>query len=241
MPSAWRGRIRFRRSASGCANSSPPARMATWPGWRPMPTGAAIRARCGPRCARSSCSASITGRDDDPLGDPERARARRHFGLCARRRLSRCDQAAAEEARALADREGRRRHQGVCRYRGRDGEAARRGGRPRLAGQAHQSGVAAIRLMAVPRRDLHDARSAARRAGAGSLRHLPRLPRYLPDGRFPGAVSARCAALHLLSHHRAQGRDPARTAPADRQPHLWLRRLPCGLSVEQIRASPAAR
>ena len=53
---------------------------------------------------------------------------------------------------------------------------------------------------------------AARRAGARSLRHLPRLPRRLPDGGFPGAVPARCAALHLLSHHRAQGRDPARTA-----------------------------
>ncbi len=30
-----------------------------------------------------------------------------------------------------------------------------------------------------------------------------RLPRRLPDGGFPGAVSARCAALHFLPHHRA--------------------------------------
>ena len=71
---------------------------------------------------------------------------------------------------------------------------------------------------------------------AGSLRHLPRLPRHLPDRGVPRALSARCAALHLLSHHRAQGTDPARIAPADGQPHLWLRRLPRGLPVEQVRA-----
>ena len=44
------------------------------------------------------------------------------------------------------------------------------------------------------------------------LRHLPRLPRHLPDRCVPRALSARCAPLHLLSHHRAQGADPARTA-----------------------------
>ena len=130
----------------------------------------------------------------------------------------------------------RRRHQGLRRHRAGDGEAARRSGRPRLAGQAHQSGVARTRLVAVPRRDLHHARSAARCAGARPLRHLPRLPRRLPDRGFPGAVPARCAALHFLSDHRAQGPDPARIAPADGQPHLWLRRLPGGLSVEQVRA-----
>ncbi len=70
---------------------------------------------------------------------------------------------------------------------------------------------------------------------SGSLRQLPRLPRRLPDRRISGAVSARCAALHLLPHHRAQRSDPARTAGADGQSHLWLRRLPRGLSVEQIR------
>ena len=92
----------------------------------------------------------------------------------------------------------------------------------------------AIRLVAVPRRDLHDARPAARRARDRPLRHLPRLPRRLPDRRLSGALPARCAALHLLSHHRAQGADPARAAPADGQPHLWLRRLSRGLSLEQV-------
>ena len=69
------------------------------------------------------------------------------------------------------------------------------------------------------------------------LRLLPRLPRRLPDRGVSGAVPARCAALHLVSHHRAQGSDPARIPRRDGQPHLWLRRLPRGLPVEQVRAS----
>ena len=89
-----------------------------------------------------------------------------------------------------------------------------RSGRPRLAGQTYQPGVARARLVAVSRRALHHARSAARRRRRRPLRQLPRLPRRLPDGRVSRALSSRCAALHLLSHHRAQGTDPARTAPA---------------------------
>ena len=50
---------------------------------------------------------------------------------------------------------------------------------------------------------LHHARSAARRGRDRPLRQLPRLPRHLPDGGISGALSSRCAALHLLSHHRA--------------------------------------
>ena len=49
------------------------------------------------------------------------------------------------------------------------------------------------------------------------------------------AVPARRAALHFLPHHRAQGLDPGRTAAADRQPGLRLRRLPDGLPLEQVR------
>ncbi len=114
-------------------------------------------------------------------GDPEAPRPRRHLGLRPGRRLSRHHQAAAQGDRALARRAGRRRGQGVRRHRRRDGEAAGGGRRPRLAGQAHQPGVAPIRLVAVSRRDLHHARSAARRTGRRSLRQLPRLPRRLPD------------------------------------------------------------
>ena len=74
-------------------------------------------------------------------------------------------------------------------------------------------------------------------ARSRQLRHLPGLPRHLSDRGVPRALSARCHALHFLPDDRAQGPDPARTAPADGQPHLWLRRLPCGLSLEQIRAA----
>ena len=72
--------------------------------------------------------------------------------------------------------------------------------------------------------------------GRRSLRQLPRLPRRLPDRGVPRALPARCAALHLLPHHRAQGADPARAPPADGQPHLRLRRLPRGVPLEQVRA-----
>ena len=78
--------------------------------------------------------------------------------------------------------------------------------------------------------------AAARRRRDRSLRLLPGLPRHLPDRGLSRALPARCAALHFLSHHRAQGPDPARIPQGDRQPHLWLRRLPGGLSVEQVRA-----
>ena len=82
------------------------------------------------------------------------------------------------------------------------------GGGHRLAGQAHQSGLARVRLLAVPGRDLHRRSSLAPDAAEErSLRRLPALPRCLPDRGLSRALPARCAALHLLSHHRAQGAD----------------------------------
>ena len=92
--------------------------------------------------------------------------------------------------------------EGVRRHRAGDGEAAGRARRHRLAGQAHQPGLAHARLVAVPGRDLHHARHRARRTAARSLRHLHALPRHLPDRCIPRTVPARCDALHLLSHHR---------------------------------------
>ncbi len=67
------------------------------------------------------------------------------------------------------------------------------------------------------------------------VRELPRLSRHMPNRGLPRTLSARCAALHLVSDHRAQRSDTAPTAPADGQPHLWLRRLPGGLPLEQVR------
>ena len=108
--------------------------------------------------------------------------------------------------------------------------------RHRLAGQAQQPGLAPLRVLAVSRRDLHRPRA---RAGSGRrrpLRQLPRLPGRLPDRRFPCALPARRAALHLLSHDRAPRAHPARVPGADGQSGLRLRRLPRGLSLEQVRA-----
>ncbi len=75
-----------------------------------------------------------------------------------------------------------------------------------------------------------------RRAGAGPLRPVPRLPRFLPDQRLPRALPARCPALHLLSHRSSMhGPIDREFRPRAGQPHLWLRRLPRGLPVEQVR------
>ena len=50
-----------------------------------------------------------------------------------------------------------------------------------------------------------DLRARAGPARGRSLRLLPGLPRRLPDRRLPGALPARCAALHLVPDDRAQG------------------------------------
>ena len=62
-----------------------------------------------------------------------------------------------------------------------------------------------------------------------------------PTAAFPGTLQARCKALHFLSHDREQGTDPARISQSDRQPHLWLRRLPRGVPLEQVRARRGAK
>ncbi len=46
-----------------------------------------------------------------------------------------------------------------------------------------------------------DLELAAGRAGARPLRLVPRLSRHLPDRGLSGALSARRAAVHRLSHH----------------------------------------
>ena len=173
--------MRCRKPRRGSSVSSPTARMATWSGWRRPPSAARSPQALWPDVRSVIMLGMNYGPDEDPLAILQRARPRRHLGLCQRRRLSRADQGAAEGHRALAGRQCRRRREGVRRHRGGDGKAARRQGRSRLAGQAHEFGVAPIRLVAVSRRDFHHARSAGRRGRAGQLRQLPRLSRYLPD------------------------------------------------------------
>ena len=60
-----------------------------------------------------------------------------------------------------------------------------------------------------------------------------------PTRRLHRALPHRCARLHLLPHHRAQGAHRAAIPRGDGQPHLRLRRLPRRLPVEQIRARRA--
>src|SRR3546814_4571697 len=101
----------------------------------------------------------------------------------------------------------------------RAGEAAGATRRARLAGQAHEPGIARARLLAVPGRAVHDDRTGAGRAGDRPLRLVPALPRRMPDGGVPGALQARCAALHLVSHrseeHTTELQSPMRNSYAD--------------------------
>ena len=183
------------------------------------------------------------GAEGDPLATLAQARSRRDLALCAPPRLSRGHQGPAEAARRLsAGAGGRRRGQGLRRHRAGDGEAAGRRP-PGSAGRA--STPISSRGASAP--GCCSARSSpicalrAGRAGAGPLRLLPQLPRHLPDQGLSGALPARCAALHRLSHHRAQGPDSARVSRSDRQSRVRLRRLSRRLPLEQIRASRARR
>ena len=56
-----------------------------------------------------------------------------------------------------------------------------------------------------------------------------------PDRSVRRPPPDRCAQVHFLPHHRASRADPGAVSRSDRQPHLWLRRLPGRLPVEPLR------
>ena len=87
------------------------------------------------------------------------ARLRQYFGLCARPRLPRSDQRQAQGTRRLACAQSAGdRTQGLRRHGPHYGKASRRSRGPRLAGQTHQSRLARLRLLALPRLDIHRSR-----------------------------------------------------------------------------------
>ena len=129
-------------------------------------------------------------------GDPGAQGSRRDLGLCARRRLSRCGEEEAQGAGRphLPNLPGR--SESLCRYRAGDGKAAGAKGRPGLAGQAHQSCIARVRLLAVSGLHLHHPGIAAGRAGRAIIAAIavpawtsaPPMPFPRPIGWMRGAA-----------------------------------------------------
>src|SRR5471032_1568901 len=106
------------------------------------------------------------------------------------------------------------------------GTRLRRLSRNRLARQEHDAGRSETWDLVLPRRNFDNARFAAGRAAARSLRDLRSLHHGMSDWRNHRAAPARRATLHFLSHDRIERLDPARIASAHRRSDLRLRRLP---------------
>ena len=192
---------------------------------------------------RRSRSACPTRRTDDPLATLARPDRGNDFGLCAQPRLPRRRQGHAEASGAVHRRRASAAEVKVFVDTAPVMEkplAARaglgwQGKHTNLVSRAHGSWLFLGEIYTTL--DI-----AARRAARRPLRQLHALPatsaRPTP---FPAPYrldATRCISYLTIEH---AGPIPHGTAAADGQPHLWLRRLPGGLPVEQVCPRHAAR
>ena len=187
------------------ASFLPRAGTATWPGSRRTAERRPPRARCGRRRAASSCSASITAAPAIRWRSSASRRAARSRSMRTRDYHDVLKGKLKPLAAALAGASGGEVKVFVdtAPVMEKPLAAARR---PWLAGQAHQPGLARVRLLAVPRRDLHHRRAPARRARGRTIAAACRACLDIcPTHAFPAPYRLDARALHLLPHHRAQG------------------------------------
>ena len=155
------------------------------------------------------------GPEDDPLAMLARARHGRDLGLCPGRRLSRSGEEEAQGGgRAyLPDLQGR--SESLCRHRAGDGKAAGAEGRHGLAGQAHQSGVARFRLLAVSGQHLHHPGLAAGRRRKRIIAAIA-MPAWIsaPPTPFPRPTGWMRGAAFPISPSRTRARSRANSAAA---------------------------
>ena len=215
MPATWT--IWLRRSARRAAP------RALWPevesivmlGMNYAPE--AIRWRCSPRRIAANISVYARHRDYHDL-------------IKGRLKLL---------ASWLAAQAGERRAQSLRRYRAGDGKAA---GASRRASAGRASTPISSRANSAP--GCFSARSSpiwrSRRTRRKQIIAAPAAPASTSARRRPfrSPICSMRGAASPIS--RSSTRAISRRIPrSDRQPHLWLRRLPCGLPVEQIRADRA--
>ena len=207
-------RARSRR-ASALPPGSPKARTATWPGWPSL--RAAGRPAALMRRAKSIVMLGLNyGPDSDPLAALKRPDAGA-ISVYARHRdyhdvlKGKLKQLAAFLAVAARPEQADAKVFVDTAPLMEKPLAARRA---RLAGQAHQSRVARFRLVAVPRRDPHRPRTAARPAGERTIA-ANAAPASTPvrRRRFPRPTSSTRGAASPISRSSTKGRSRASFDP----------------------------
>ena len=235
-----RGHRARARTSSASSRGWTPAFTATWTTCSGTARCAAARRSWRPgRCASISVRmnywprTSATGR--------RRARPTLRTAYVSRYALGR-DYHKVMRRRARAPRRGpgaSDRAFRLSRLRGQRARARKGAGaqcRARLDRQAHEPPRAGCGLVFLPRRDTYGPATATGCARQRALRHMRGVHSGLPDAGDRRPLPAGCAALHLVSHDRAQGGDSGGAAHGARQSHLRLRRLPARVPLEQVRA-----